>query len=288
MKKNIPSYNNEYTMEIYQGIRGKPFRDFIKGLLLKSSMTPDYIEALLDISTMKKYSTAFTHRSANPENNYEYYEFMGDATLNKAIVWYLRRRFPQLCEPPGVPVLTRLKINLVSEKSFAEFGKTLGFWPYISADVATRQTKMNKVLEDVFEAFFAVTEESIDGIIAEGLGYSFCYDIIASCLDARHISIYYEDLFDSKSRLKEIADLFKELRLTYKSQRGDDSFHNVSISATIDGKIIMLSDASAPRKQHAEQSAANKAIKVLYEYGFYRPVPEAYQRYGLTRIKQIE
>jgi dsRNA-specific ribonuclease len=186
------------------------FKPFLKTVFRNhSNLKEDIIDSvLLSPKGLELFNTAFTHTTADNVNNYESLEFLGDTTLNKAIAWYLSKRFPQLNCQAGVKIITRLKINLISKKSFAGFAKQLGFWEYVYLDDDTRQTKMEKVCEDVFEAFFGATELILDDHYHVGVGYTFCHNIIAHLLDSENISLKYEDLFDTKTRLKELFDYF--------------------------------------------------------------------------------
>lgn len=188
----------------------KSFRFFLSSIFKTySNLKEDIIEnVLLNNKGLELFSTAFTHTSIDEVNNYEFLEFLGDTTLNKSIAWYLSKRFPELSCQEGVKILTRLKINLISKKSFGGLAKKLGFWEYVSCDSDTRQTKMEKVCEDVFEAFFGATEFILDDHYHMGVGYTFCYNMISSFLDMEKISLKYEDLFDTKTRLKELFDFF--------------------------------------------------------------------------------
>ncbi len=261
---------------LYVGIRGKKFTYFIQQILSLSNLNPQYFDVLLDKESIKIYEQAFTHKTADEIENYEYLEFLGDTTLNKSIAWYLSRRFPQLNCPKGVKILTRLKINLISKKSFASFAKQLRFWDFVSATDDIRSTKMDKTLEDVFEAFFGATEMLIDTRIQFGAGYAICYGIIAHLLDSKPLPLKYEDLFDAKTRLKEVFDHFGEKigRLEYTSKK-EDRIHHVQIVAQ--NKI--LGEGSAPLKIDAEQKAADKAIRMLKNMGFSKPISEECQMF---------
>jgi len=146
--------------EEYIGNRGDAFDQLILSLLRKGKLTKTLIGKVFDKNL---FSQIFTHPSIS-EENYEYYEFLGDLVVNKSIGQYLTRRFPQLRCPQGVRVLTRLKINLVSKKVLAEFAESLGFWDYISATQEYRMTKKKPMLEDCFEAFMGALEQQIDEV----------------------------------------------------------------------------------------------------------------------------
>lgn len=261
--------------QIHTGIRGNSFREFLREVMRLSNLKAQYIDVLLD-EEYETFEAVFTHKSANLEKNYEFYEFIGDVTLNKSIAWYLMRRFPQLNCPEGVKILTRLKINLVSKKSFSKFAENLHFWLFVSASLEVRTLKMAKTLEDVFEAFFGAFEMLIDKHWGEGLGYQFCYTLIGKLLDTTDISLKYEQLFDAKTRLKELVDYFGEKigQIKYTAQK-EDRIHYVTILHN--NKCI--SNGSAPLKADAQQKAAEKAIHHLKRMGFVRPLTGSYAEF---------
>jgi dsRNA-specific ribonuclease len=196
----------------YYGIRGDKFRELIRNILSLGKMKKHYIDMITDEEGMKMYDMAFTHYTIDENNNYEFIELLGDSTLNKSVVWYVSRRFPELGCAQGVKILARLKINLVSKEIFAGIATKLGLWDFISADVEIRQTKMKPLLEDVLEAFFGTTEYLLDKKMKNtiyGTGYAICYQIISKLLDNENISLKYEDLYDNKTRLKETLDMIR-------------------------------------------------------------------------------
>ena len=94
------------------------FQEFVRIILQLSRLKNKYILKLTNKENMEIYKKVFTHISIDAVNNYEFYEILGDVTLNKCIVWYLKDRFPQLHNAAGVKILARLRINLVFEKIF--------------------------------------------------------------------------------------------------------------------------------------------------------------------------
>ena len=85
-----------------------------------------------DDEGMEIFSKAFTHKTADSDNNYEILEFLGDKAANHAISLYLYNKFPQLHCTDGVKILARLDINNKSKASFYPIAESLGFWPFIS------------------------------------------------------------------------------------------------------------------------------------------------------------
>jgi dsRNA-specific ribonuclease len=264
---------------IVHGIRGPRFALFISDLLKLGHLKENSRKILLDTPSIRLYEQAFTNKTANPRFNYEYLEFLGDATLNKAIPWYLTRRFPKLCCPDGVKILARLKIHLISSKVFASIAKRLYFINFISSDEFTRTDKPEKLLEDVFEAFFCVTELIIDNKFGLNTGYGICYHIISSLLDTIPISLRYEDLYDAKTRLKELFDLFgSEIGIVkYNTERKEDRIHYAKVYRIMNGKWILLGEGSNNIKIEAEQIAAQKAITLLNSAGHVKGVPAFYK-----------
>ena len=194
---------------VYLGLRDESFRDLIRGLLERGKLKAKYIDLLTTDESMKVYGQAFTAASANPDVNYEIFEQLGDVSANKFIVWYAYRRFPQLECPLGVKVVARLRINYGARQSFSEIGERLGFWPYISASEDDRLRKKKDKLEDCVESFIGCTEYLLDKAFRPGVGYAIVYDILSSIFDEIPMSLRYEDLYDAKTRLKELFDLYK-------------------------------------------------------------------------------
>lgn len=274
----------ENPIEIYSGDRGINFENMLRNILKKGKLKKEYIDRIIK-NGMPLYSQAFTHPTADENNNYEPLEFLGDSIVNCVIVWYLSRRFPQLNCQDGVKILARLKINLVSKKVFANFGSELDFWKYVSADKETRDTKMKKTLEDVFEAFFGATQKLIDSEIRMGVGYSICYNIIQNLFENMQISLKYEDLYDPKTRLKEVFDFFKDKigQVKYENERVERiqyvKVYRLYTDERGKKQKILLGQGSAALKPDAVQKAASRAIEYLNREGkFIKEVPEIYKK----------
>lgn len=258
------------------------FQEKIRSFLRISFLKQKYIAQITDPIGMKLYAQAFTHSSANPVN-YEWLEILGDATLNKSIVWYINNRFPQLQNADGVKVIARLKIKLVSKNNFSEIAEQYGFLPFIIMNEENMKTKLNirSVLEDVLEAFFGATEILVDRHFGQGSGYGICYRLLANIMDRKHISLRYEDLYDPITRLKETFDIFRSSSLwgqvRYENIKdGNTQYVTVFQFDPMTGRKIALGNASAPTLDEAKQKAASVAIERLSAQGFRRPIPEYY------------
>ena len=273
------------TTEIYHGVRGKRFQNMITDLLKRAKIIPKHIEELTNTKSMEVYSQAFTAASAHEHINYEMYEQLGDVTANKFIVWYMYRRFPQLLHPLGVKVVARLRINYGARQSFSEIGERLGFWDFVSASVEDRGRKKKDLLEDCVESFIGATEFMIDNSYRPGVGHAVVYDILSSVFDDMKISLKYEDLYDSKTRLKELFDFNKDKlgKLTYTKTRNEEnglftSHAGVEYKQGMDRKLVgIIGVGAATKLKDAEQRAATHALQVLRDAGYSKPIPAEYE-----------
>lgn len=201
------------------------FKTFITSLLERShiKLPNNY----LDADSMKLFQRAFTHKSFDAVNNYEHLEFVGDAIVNNVVAQYLKKWDDEL----SVCYLTRLKHNITSKKQLAIIAENAGFFKHIrmsdelrqrflAMDAKTRHIVPSRkskkdvcymdVLEDCMEAVTGAISEVVDrkSGCKIGVGFVASYTFISSFLDELEISTKYEDIFDAKSRFKEICDQF--------------------------------------------------------------------------------
>ena len=276
--------------DIYRGPRDNGFVNMIKRFLERGKLKSEYISELLSQESLSVWDAVFTSEEANPGSNSEIYEFLGDGSINNALVFYILRRFPQLKCSKGVKVLARLKINMVSRDYFSSIATTLGFEPYITSKMEERND-MRKLLEDCLEASFGALVWMLDEKIRIGVGNSIAYNILASVLDEREISLEYTSLFDAITRLKELFDVsaFKDRGIgTMKKIEGGpnagatnpmDAFYAI-VSRETQGKIIeVIGRATGPTLSDAKQAAASKAIEMLNARGFRKEIAPEYLRF---------
>lgn len=288
---------------IFFGIRGNEFKEFIKGLLSLGKIKKSYIEIITNHDCIKEYEKAFTSEQVDEKNNYQFYEQIGDVAANKFMVYYMYRRFPQLKCHEGVKVAARVKINYCSKESFSKIAEEYDFWNYITAPFTLRENNKKDLLEDVFEAFIGVTEYLIDEKIKYrendiyGVGYASVYRILKTIFDKIEINIKHEELYDAKTRLKEVFDLYRERlgEIKYESvnSTGTETICTISrldgikYESLPDGKInfkkysgiptkIVLATEKAKYKDQAEQLASSVAIKKLENMGFIKYPPTIY------------
>ena len=265
------------------------FQAFILNLL--HQRVPLVSDLKLDKGDMAHFVTAFTSPDVNSVSNYELYETLGDNLLNNCVLWYISNRFPHLNMPEAVDLLTKIKIRIIQTKWIGELSNSLGFYDYIYCPRDLSVINKLKVLEDVFESFFAALNMVVDGKYKKGMGFVVCYRFIASLLDEKDIPISYEVLADPKTRLKELFDLHKTIRITYKTIPFDaDIYESYIFESTLVGQKPTGEDIfSVPRQilygkkgytqQEAEQNVSRDAIQYYKNMGITKPIPKEYLKF---------
>jgi dsRNA-specific ribonuclease len=256
------------------------FRAFIQQLLRLSNLDKKYIHILTKNENMRLYLQAMTHPYFEPIENYEWFEMMGDAILNKCMVYYINHRYPFLHNHQGVKVIARLKINLVSKKTFADISCRLGLPKYIRFRDNLPKVNPKSLFEDVLESFFGVTEWLMDKHFDMGSGHVVCYRILKRIMDSIPISLKYEDLFDNITRLKETFDMYKMQlwgHIRYENVRDDNGQH-VSIYQYCPQlhRKVLLYKCSGTILDDTKQYGAGEVIELLKQRGYSKPVPSYY------------
>lgn len=254
--------------------------EFIRRVFSKSKIDPKYMDVLTNPEALAIYKVAFTSNTVDSDNNYELYEYMGDVAANAAVVMYFYEVFPQLRCPRSINILNRLKIVHVSRESFSKIADDLGFWPHIryDMDVAAEKPVLKKsrdaLLEDVFEAFVGATEIIlIDAFGLVGVAVQIIYNFIKPIFDAKEISFAPEDLYDAKTRLKELFEIRKNvpnpLAERYGAPRYMDASPpatNVTLRFTKDQRLMFHGNGNS--KQQSHKIAAQQAIDYFEKEGY--------------------
>lgn len=197
-------------------------RNFILSVFENINMKDDYKQLFVTDYALAMFQTAFIAKSVNPQQNYEVLEFLGDSASNHAAVAYFYNTYPQLqcLSGSGVATLSRLKIKYTGSESFAKFARQYGFFPYIKAtrEELENTEKAQRLLEDVFEAFVGAMYVILTKYFGlHGVGNEIIYAFISHILHNEQISFALSDLYDAKTRLKELFDNKSDTNLLYKN-----------------------------------------------------------------------
>lgn len=295
-QKGLIRYTNKHSNKtIVEGPVhvGKPigqFQEFILNLI--HQRVPLVSDLKLDQKDMTHFMTAFTSPDVNVASNYELYETLGDNLLNNCVLWYISNRFPYLNMPDAVDLLTKIKIRIIQTKWIGDLSESLGFYDYIYCPRDLSVINKLKVLEDVFESFLAALNMVVDGKYKKGMGFVVCYRFMASLLDEKEIPISYEFLADPKTRLKELFDLHKTIKIQYRTYPIE--MNNTFVSYIYESRVTDQTPTgedvfSVPRKiltgkegytdQEAEQNVARDAIQYYKNMGITKPIPKEYLKF---------
>lgn len=195
---------------------------FILKVFSEVNIKDEYKQVLITDYALSVFQTAFTAKSVLPQQNYEIFEFLGDSVSNHAVVAYFYNVYPQLrcLSGSGVATLSRLKIKYTSSESFAKFATQFGFLQYIKAtrEELENSEKTQHLLEDVFEAFIGATYDILMKYFGlHGVCNQIIYDFISHVFNQQKISFDLEDLYDAKTRLKELFDNKSDTNAFYKT-----------------------------------------------------------------------
>lgn len=186
------------------------FKSYIKNLLKDADISEEYRDLLTEPEPLKKFQNAFTHISYDPDNNYEVLEFIGDGIVKAVNSQYIPKRFAEVLKNfpsksgTGEGAFSKTRRYFEQSKFQYPIAIDLGMWKYVRADDDTKNTKRNKTLEDVFEAFIGALTENIDEYIYDGFGYIFAKKFLVKQLDKQEITITEEILDDPITRLNEL------------------------------------------------------------------------------------
>lgn len=223
-------------------------------------------------------SNADTLKKAFVVDDYEVFEQIGDAIISQFIISYSYKKFPFLDCKEGVKVVARIRIKYTSSQFLSSLAESFGFWDQIISLNPNQiiDIKKQSLLEDTFEAFIGSIGHIIDQNIGSGVGYIACNHILTQIYDQTAIILTYENLFDSKTRLKELCDFFKQrLTISWKSEKTPVNTIKVTLTYTVDGASDFLT-AFARTKVDAEQTIASEVLERLKIMGIKKDEPEIF------------
>lgn len=270
------------------------FSQFITTKIIDLVESNEIRKLLLTDEALKVFQIAFTcaqdskspktltiQRIIHPKSgSYEIYEQIGDSIIKVFMTTYFYRRFPKIWNNDcGVKIVARLLIKYASKEVLSDLSKKLGFQEYIKFYEEPTPQKLVSILEDVFEAFIGSISIIIDcayGFV--GMGNIICYKILEKIYNQIDISLTYENLFDAKTRLKELIDLHKDkLGIISYAYRKIGQKLRVDIFWTpIGSSARIIASSASELKIKAEQSAAESALVHLKKNGFYKKVQDEY------------
>ena len=205
-----------------------------------------------DLNLLKK---AITHKSFDPENNFEKLEFLGDRILGLVISIKLISLYPN--EKEGI--LDKKLSSLVNRNKCLEVGTTLGLNQFIIVGKQfdkriKKNVIVNKIVSDCTEALI--------GAIYYDKGFKFTEKFILKNWK-KYLDLSEQTFIDSKTKLQEYSlKYFKKLP-TYKFISSSGPRHNPKFKIAVKLENTIFYDGVGDSKKKAEQNAAKNLLSSL-------------------------
>jgi dsRNA-specific ribonuclease len=258
---------------IYVGLRDDSFKELVFNILGEVS-SEKYKKTLLSDLSMSYFSTAFTHPSADSENNYNFLKALGHVSFQKNIVWYLSRNKMILDKTKLDKIITDYKIRLIKS-----LGKVIvhNIFDYITIDKKTKLSVIEsgndeKIIQAVLESFFGAVELVLDLKHSIGTGNQLVYESV-TCIFNRYIELEETIEKDPKTILNEIFINNKKFFGTpeYEEVENKDGIYYINLYQVLPNKQkILIGQAADKPKKQAEKNAARQALEknIFYAYIF--------------------
>lgn len=240
-------------------------------------------QIVIDQLTSEKYRTewrkAFTSKASNPLDNYEVFEFYGDAVIEPIVRDYLIRKFPEAIDQKTG---TEIKTIYTSKKKQYEFSLKYGLIQVADFPPDGEDLPVD-IGEDVFEAFFGCLA-TIGNKILEGWGYPICAKVMNYVLDQENIDPSKIEK-DPKTQLKELVDqteqwwASKSIKYVHEREgpiwystarlipvRNDENTPGFELLSKVP-KIQIKSRGSHRFQTDADMETASLILKELAKYG---------------------
>lgn len=210
----------------------------------------------------KLLNNAFIHTSYTNEHvnlhgkSNERLEFLGDAVLELVFSEIIYKYFKKVDEG----ILTKLRANLVCEKSFSELSDKINLSDYLLLGKGEEKSggrQKDSIKADAFEAFNGALY--IDSDYEQV--YNFIYDLIEDKLiNTETIKEYVNDF---KSMLQEHLHKYKNINCKYELIKEEGLSHckKFYVNVKIGNKV--LGTGEGKNKKLAEQMAAKDALKKM-------------------------
>ena len=214
----------------------------------------------IEFNDIQYVITAFTHRSYLNEHrktvneHNERLEFLGDAVLELVVTEYL---YGNYSEPEGI--LTNWRSALVRTESISAAASKLGYEPLLRLSRGEKRgtdRARAQILANCFEA--------VIGAVYLDQGYDAAKGLIDKAILSTFAQILLSGSWlDPKSRLQEVAQSELGFTPVYKvvEEFGPDHDKIFTIAVSVDNKVY--GSGKGPSKQHAQQEAAEMALKKL-------------------------
>ena len=198
---------------------------------------------------------AITHKSFDPNNNFEKLEFLGDRILGLVISIKLIELYPE--EKEGI--LDKKLASLVNRNKCLEVGKSLGLKNFIIVgkqfDKRLKENVIvNKIVSDCTEALI--------GAIYYDKGFKFTEKFIINNWK-KYLDVSEQTFIDPKTKLQEYSlKTFKKLP-NYRFVSSSGPKHNLKFKMAVKLENTIFYNGVGDSKKKAEQNAAKNLLHTL-------------------------
>lgn len=207
-------------------------------------------------------NNAFIHTSYSNEHtnlhgkSNERLEFLGDAVLELIFSEIIYKYFKKVDEG----VLTKIRANLVCEKSFSEFSDKINLSDYLLLGKGEEKTggrHKDSIKADAFEAF--------NGALYIDSDYTFVYNFIYDLIEDKlfNIDTIKGYVNDFKSMLQEHLHKYKNINCTYELIKEEGLSHCKKFYVNVKSGNKVLGAGEGKNKKLAEQMAAKDALEKM-------------------------
>ena len=198
---------------------------------------------------------AITHKSYDPDNNFEKLEFLGDRILGLVISIKLIELYPN--EKEGI--LDKKLASLVNRNKCLEIGKNIGLNQFIIVGKQfnkkiANNVIVNKIISDCMEALI--------GAIYYEKGFKFTEKFILNCWK-KYLDHSEKTFIDSKTKLQEYSLKFFKKLPSYKFISSSGPKHNLKFKMAVKLENTVFFEGIGESKKKAEQKAAQNLLKTL-------------------------
>ena len=208
----------------------------------------------IDFKNTKILLQAITHKSFDPNNNYENLEFLGDRVLGLVVSKKLFELFPN----EKVGSLDKKLASLVNKNKCLEVGNLLNLKEFVITgnSKSSRNIVENKIISDCCEA--------IIGAIYLDRGFEvskiFILKLWKNLINNSEITFV-----DAKTRLQEYSLKNFKILPIYKLVSNTGPRHKPKFKVGVKLKNSSYIYAIGSSKKIAEQSAASELLKKIYQ-----------------------
>ena len=225
--------------------------------LLQKALGYSYnnIEYLRTALIHSSYANEMRSKGEIVESN-ERLEFLGDAVLETVISEHLYNRYEKRREG----ALTKMRQQLVCEKTLAKIASEIGLGQYImigKGEEGTDLRKRPKVLADCLEAVIA----SIYLDMGKGTGVDFS-DLIIRLFEKKISQVENSQATDYKTMLQQFSEQDATVVLKYITEQSGEP-HSPSFLTVAYVNNNAVGEGAARTKKESEMLAAKQALKLF-------------------------